>query len=400
MKALIVSEAKDNQGKFILTSIYELLRKANQSVSVISRGEMMTKNFSGLSIIFIHNLLLSGILMQKIKSLNIPRVLICEVSTFYKFSDYDLSIFNKILIIKDTNTKTWNNYLWESSIALLDIPFIANEGAFNPENGDVKRILVSFKSNYQKELLVSIAKVLNSVPHHEIRVTSSPKFVHKILDMNVKPVRISRLDECIRDSDLIIGNGLIILLSILACKPAIVVGEYGYGGLIDDNQIEKQYGFSFSGRIGGEFGEIIPQRLLFDDIMTVLKMRPGDINLLVNKNMEYLRCQQELCQNRFNSIIDKVLNDTYKVQNDFLNCRLVASQKFSFSKLVNGEYIVTVKDLNHYIGVIDQVEFDLVQRFKTGKKVCHIIDDNDLNNEAKCKEIIIGLINDKLLTII
>ncbi|MBE0674327.1 MAG: hypothetical protein IH591_06665 [Bacteroidales bacterium] len=401
MKVLIICEAKDNYEKYFLTSIYGILRNRNHLVSVISKKEIATTNVSDFSIILIYSLLPSGYFFRVINNLHIPKILICEESNLYKFSNYDLSIFNKILIIKDTNGRKWNNYLPDSAIEYLNIPFITNENKALRENRNIKKILVAFRGNYQKELLVRVAPVLNSLSHHDIFVTGNRKFVQKILDINITPISWSKLEESIKDSDLVIGNGFIIMLSILSGKPAIVVGEYGLGGLINHEKIKKQYDCSFSGRIGGEFGELIPPRLLSDDILTVSEMGNEELNLLVKQNMDFFILQQVSCDNGYNGIIDKIFNDYSRVRNDLLNCGLIVSRDFSFSQFKSGEYLVSVTCLNHAIGVIDENEFKLIHQFTTSTKVYEAIAKSDSkNNESKYKETLLDLINDKLLTVI
>jgi len=95
-----------------------------------------------------------------------------------------------------------------------------------------------------------------------IRVRQNTGFVNR----NVKIVSRSDFDAReILNFDLVIASESDCIASMLYGVPTIVAGPKGFGGFVTENDIEEHLNFGFTGRLGGELGEIIPYWVLVDE---------------------------------------------------------------------------------------------------------------------------------------
>ena len=65
----------------------------------------------------------------------------------------------------------------------------------------------------------------------------------------------SETGKLIEEADLIIGAGITAYEGVLRRKPVIVVGDYGFGGLVTPDTFRKHYNNRFRGKINGARGE-------------------------------------------------------------------------------------------------------------------------------------------------
>lgn len=78
--------------------------------------------------------------------------------------------------------------------------------------------------------------------------------------------------ESFRSASVIIGEGQSVIKGILMEKPVLVLGDYGYGGLVNMNNIDLFWKNGFLGRIGGAKGEYLPFELIQYDIVEAFKV--------------------------------------------------------------------------------------------------------------------------------
>jgi hypothetical protein len=401
MNIIIISESSVIYEKYILSSIIDILNNRGHLVRFISKNHITATDLTDSDLMLVYSTSLSKKLITTIEKLQLPVILVCEASILFKFFCGDDSQFSKVLILKDTGGRKWSNIYTHSEVGFINIPFVLKETIPGTCNKCTNKILVAFDGKCKQELLTAVSPALNNLSNYEISVIGDSRFTRKILNMNIRTVSKVSLIENIRSSDLVIGNGFNILFSILSGKPSIVVGESGFGGLITPGKIVQQYNCFFSGRIGGEYGELVPAALLLDDIYTISEMPDQEINALITGNLESMQHQSLICEERLNGIIEKVYRDHSKVRGDLTRCKLVAVNDFVYSRLDNGEILVSVTGNNHAIGLIDETEFNIIQQYRSGVLVSDAIKEGRPSvTESECRNILCNLIKNKLLKVV
>jgi|GEM_PF-6680610 hypothetical protein len=401
MNIIAISESRETYWEYILSSIADILHNRGHSVRFISKNDVTTTNLSDSDLMLVYSSFLTKNLVITIEKLQLPVILVVEASRLFNISCGDHSQFSKVLILKDTAGRKWSGIYTDSEVGFLNIPFVLKEIISGTCNKGTKKILVAFDGKCQQELLTAVSPALNNLSNYEISVIGDSRFTRKILNMNIRIVSKASLTESIRSSDIVIGNSFNMLFSVLLGKPAIVVGETGFGGLITPERILKQYNCFFSGRIGGDYGELIPAALLLEDIYTISEMQDQEINTLITSNLESMQHQSLICEERLNGIIEKIHRDHSKVREDITECKLVAVNDYSYSRLGNDEVLVSVAWNNHAIGLIDETEFSIIQQYRSGAAVSDAIKEGKLSvNESEYRIILCNLIKDKLLKIV
>ena len=79
-------------------------------------------------------------------------------------------------------------------------------------------------------------------------------------------LRVSILLDTIHEAGLIIGARGIAYEGVLQRKPVIVVGEYGFGGLVTPDTLHEQYNNYFRGKINGIKAEYFSLERLEEEI--------------------------------------------------------------------------------------------------------------------------------------
>lgn len=88
-----------------------------------------------------------------------------------------------------------------------------------------------------------------------------------------------------RKSHLVVASGQEVVRALAVCKPCVVLGDCGLGGLVTLSNYEQLKSMSFSGRKGGYFGEFIPMDLLETEIRNVFSFNCKDTMLSLRKKV-------------------------------------------------------------------------------------------------------------------
>lgn len=140
---------------------------------------------------------------------------------------------------------------------------------------------------------------------------------------------------------MIISHKNTAILATLNQIPCIVVGEYGYGGLINSINIKSLFSNSFNGRVGGYFNEQIPIKLLRSDIHYVL----------FNNN-------SQSSDNNTHNILKDLLITTSKNFlndiNDFLKSNQISIEKLSNVKFKKNSHFETLRISDEKWVIVDK----------------------------------------------
>lgn len=80
-----------------------------------------------------------------------------------------------------------------------------------------------------------------------------------------------------KKSHLVVASGQNVVRALAVCKPCVVLGDRGLGGLVTPANFEQLRSVSFSGRKGGYLGEFVPMDLLDAEIRNVFSSDSKDV---------------------------------------------------------------------------------------------------------------------------
>lgn len=88
-----------------------------------------------------------------------------------------------------------------------------------------------------------------------------------------------------KKSHLVVASGQDAVRALAVCKPCVVLGDSGLGGLVTSANYEQLRSVSFSGRKGGCSGEFVPMDLLETEIRNVFSLDSRDAMLALRKKV-------------------------------------------------------------------------------------------------------------------
>ena len=93
------------------------------------------------------------------------------------------------------------------------------------------------------------------------------------------------LSKLIEEADLIIGAGITAYEGVLRRKPVIVVGDYGFGGLVTPDTFRKHYNNRFRGKINGARGESFSLENLEKEIHKGFNLTFQELQMMSNQTI-------------------------------------------------------------------------------------------------------------------
>lgn len=152
----------------------------------------------------------------------------------------------------------------------LDMPLFMNDLNLRKEkltnNNEPLSLYIDIDSSWENNPLFKLFRVANQLTKYNITIRTSNEETLKGLNNNVQIVSDNNIEDRVIKSDIVIGSGYSILYALKHNKPSIVLGEKGYGGIVTTETFDKLYDLFFQGRVGGVYGEYIPERLVLEDI--------------------------------------------------------------------------------------------------------------------------------------
>ncbi len=95
----------------------------------------------------------------------------------------------------------------------------------------------------------------------------------------------SETGKLIEEADLIIGAGITAYEGVLRRKPVIVVGDYGFGGLVTPDTFRKHYNNRFRGKINGARGESFSLENLEKEIHKGFNLTFQELQMMSNQTI-------------------------------------------------------------------------------------------------------------------
>ncbi len=252
----------------------------------------------------------------------------------------------------------------------LPVP-ICKANSFGFKDKKRPKILIDIEHrNIQYSPLYRIAPLLNTLPNFGIKILSSqalPKIFNShigILDRDKSDV-----EKLIDESDIVIGSGNGIRQAISLCKPCIVVGAGGYGGIITPEIFELQNKNGFQGRVGSYLNEHLPEKLILEDILDLLEWGNERVDRIVQANRQLLKRRNDLAQKQLNSLIEKVIKEHQLLNGQIEQVGLKLSGAFSIAPFSKEKFILTNIQTQQVHSQIEKEEAEIINLFKQGRTV-------------------------------
>ena len=96
------------------------------------------------------------------------------------------------------------------------------------------------------------------------------------------------ISEAVNEAGLIIGARGIAYEGVLQRKPVIVVGEYGFGGLVTPDTLHEQYNNYFRGKINGIKAEYFSLERLEEEIRRGFALTFQELQMMSNQTIRFL----------------------------------------------------------------------------------------------------------------
>lgn len=304
-------------------------------------------------------------------NLDIPLLYVMPSKDFYDSMLFDSSIYVHLLI---ANTKeiVYSNsfvtqfpYFW----GVKQIVSINKERKF-------RRLLVDIGNT---NVLMDLLPLLNIYVDYEIDIlTPNPYRLKDAVNAHIRISTERKRERLIEKADVLIAEGYAALKGVMQQKPVFVLGEYGFGGLVEKDNVREQYRTGFSGRLGGVKGEYLPLQMMDNEIKKVFDRQ-------VDGQKETADVLCECCQettDKFSQLVSFFVNLSLCKE------KVVLRKNHYMDYICNNDgcYWVVDKVYRKLLFEIDEKEKSIVDYFETPHQLSFVYEkmkDNMLHEEIE-----------------
>lgn len=314
----------------------------------------------------------------------------------------DLNWLSKVVLLNPIQNFPQALFQKDEVIPLQVPPRFFDTQEYEIRNRKKPKLLVSIESdNLLYSPLYQLIPLLNTLQEFEIRVIHEGMPARKIANTNISFIRNTNIDfkGIINKSDIILGSGTIIHEAISNCKPCIIVGERGYGGILTPECLSFQFDTGFQGRIGGYIGEYIPGKLVREKIKDILEMDIVEINNLLNENREFIYKKCSMIEGQLNGLLECIVNRTSGINNRLKETNLWFNKALEFSPLTKEDQFALVDKITRKVYCsFDKEGTEIIKFFKRGCLVKEAMVKSGYKEEPELfTDFIHELIKDKIL---
>ena len=314
----------------------------------------------------------------------------------------DFRLISRIILLNDYGNSP-KNILPKELMEILCLPInFKRRRRYKIENRKKPVILIDIESGKNIAPLYQIIPTINALTNCRVNILLPSKTFPKIFNPSVKVIRrdeaVAR--ELTTKADIIIGSGKAIESGIGNCKPCIVTGIRGYGGIVSKINFNVQYKFNFQGRIGGELGEYIPGKLLMDDILDILERGGEKVNMDVQGNYDFVKHKYANTIKQLDNLLKKEIKQ-YKILSSNLHAvKLKLSGGFRFVPFSKTHSMLTNVLTRQNHSTIEKEEYEIINLFRNGKKVEDAIKESGYEEQPELfTEFVEELIKEKILVV-
>lgn len=259
--------------------------------------------------------------------------------------------------------KFLNYYSYEESPTICHIAYCPTK--YNVEENDLKLLAAVQDTNANLTILGDNYKSLLKVFPDTVRVALKRSWPSEF-----------------KKAHLIVASGYDALCAMALCKPCIILGDCGLGGLVTPDNYNDLQDTYFSGRKGGYKGEFVPGELLKNEIRRALSHNYKDETSIIQRNVI-----KDYNIRNFNKILLKeveriiVLSSIMKSKELRIQLKPFLSSKFKIQDVDGKKYIMR---RSSYLGNIDDEMFYILQQCNGKISIRELIQHNDFKQEDSC----------------
>lgn len=308
------------------------------------------------------------------------------------YSKLDINKVDFIFLFENKNTGIIFPFQKLSKVFFMPFDFKQKNQTFSKKANNTKRIYINIDELSLSETGIIIVRILNQLTSHDIILQTDNKQLSNVLNSNITIIpQNTNIESQVHSSDIIIGSGYTSLYAIARNKPCIIIGEKGYGGLINSENIEEQYKSFFQGRIGGRHSEMLPERLIVEDIQ----------NTIENK-------REKSCYIFSDFITEIQLHLIKEIENIVQISKKVKSLPTETNFIFNSDFTVIKSKEKFWIinrynkqikGWIEEAQYNAtIEPFIEKNNITNILKDIPIKEQKKTYTLINDFINCKILT--
>ena len=319
----------------------------------------------------------------KKSGLDIPLLYVLSSEDFCNEMIFDSSFYTHILMINTNGTVYSNSFVTQSSF-----PFVAGKILPSVRGKKYHKLLVDIRND---DSLIGLLPLLNVYVDYEISILiSKPNRFKDVVNSHIQLLSEKNRENLIEEADIFIAQGYTALKGVMQQKPVFVLGEYGFGGLVEKDNVREQYRTGFSGRLGGVQNEYLPLPMIDYEIKKVLN---GEISGWKETAEVLCECCRET-SDRFCQLVSFFANLSRQKGEVFL-------QKNHYMDYIEGDeanYWVVDKVYRKLLFEVDGKEKRLVDCFDSPRQLSSVSKEmkNDIADE-EIKKMVDELLKYKLL---
>ncbi|SMO70983.1 hypothetical protein SAMN06265379_105178 [Saccharicrinis carchari] len=373
-----------------LSAIKQLTFSEPNKLKLAHYDLMLTYNTTG-----------SGQLKALAKRNDIPTVCMMDAQTFAKEYPMNQRHVNKLVLI--TPPRNFPAMLLQQDIVFpwriaVTIPAFKK---YRLNNSNKPRVLVIIHhQNLFFSPFYQIAPWLNKLLNFDIKVVSDNMALRKMLNPNIKVIAQKGIDidHLIAETDIVVGSSNAALKAIALGKPVIVAGERGYGGLLNRENFLVQYHNHFQGRIGGELGEHIPEKLLMDNVLDLLEWGSERVNKMVKENHQLLKKESAKQEKALLDFLQRTVNTHEQLKNDFWTMKLKLSGAWQLLLLTQDKYVLNNIQTGYVHSHFEKEEAEIIHLFGKGIEMKKALTASGYEEEPEMfAEFVQDLVHEKIL---
>ena len=205
-------------------------------------------------------------------------------------------------------------------------------------------------------------------------------------------------EELFQQAMFIIASGCYASKAIAYHKPCIIIGDRGYGGILDMDNFEMQYQSFFQGRLGAELDEFVPSEFLQHDLLYLQQNAESDESKCLCEQLSHA-FNKRTRENALNLRIylEQLIEKHHAIKFDLEGQRLQLSDAFDFIPLKE-EYLVLKSGSKVLYSSLEKDEMKVIEFFRQPNVVREVL--FCLQNKYKKEELlelIQNLLEDKIL---
>ncbi|WP_223582992.1 hypothetical protein [Sphingobacterium sp. GVS05A] len=206
------------------------------------------------------------------------------------------------------------------------------------------------------ETLYSILWFINSNYEKNIAIYCDDNI--DLFNPHVTIIKQEEFDKALKNSKVVIGEGILLAKALLLEKPVLVVGNQGFGGVVDSSNISAFMESKFSGRIGGAHFETIPRNLLNYEFS--LLNRAKEDSVAIRKFVENKIRHDE------RTLIRKMEFLFKSKTTPLVNCLFISNPQFGFIPLPKQDkFVVFDKTTNQFLYTISLLEHKILEALQS-----------------------------------